>query len=78
MVQLEYRLRTYAAHVFDGVLVTDVIGALDGVVHVPAPVVVRVGAGDRAGDAALGGNRVRTCWKYFRDTGGLVAGLGQL
>jgi hypothetical protein len=30
-----------AAHVLDGVLVTDVVRPLDGVVHVPAPVVVR-------------------------------------
>ena len=41
MLQLEHGLGTHAAHVFDRVLVADVVGALDGVVHVPAPVVVR-------------------------------------
>ena len=47
------------AHVLDGFLITDVIGALDGVIHVPLPVVVvGIAQGDR--DPALGGDRVGT------------------
>ena len=48
VLELEDRLGTLAAHVFDGVLVTDVVRPLDGVVHVPAPVVVRIVTGDSA------------------------------
>ncbi len=42
VVQFEDRSRAFLTHVFDSVLVTDVVGTLDGIVHVPAPVVVRV------------------------------------
>ena len=77
VLQFENRLGPFAAHVLDGVLVADVVGTLDGVVHVPAPVVVRVLAGDGAGDAALGGYRVRTGGENLADHRGLQAGPGQ-
>ena len=49
----------FAAHVFDRVLVTEPVRALDGVVEVVVPVVLRHVA--QAGtDAALRGHRVRT------------------
>ena len=44
--------RRIAAEIFDGVLVAEPIGAFDGVVHVPAPVVLAHIA-ERGGDAAL-------------------------
>jgi len=47
-----------AAHVLDGVLVAQVVRALDGVEHVPVPV-VREHVGQRGIDAALRGHRVR-------------------
>ena len=78
VVQLEDRSRAFLAHVFDSVLVTDVVRALDGIVHVPAPVVVRVGRSDGAGDAALGGYGVRTGREDLGDHGSLVTALGQL
>ncbi len=56
--QLEHRFRADAAHVLDSVLVADIIGALDRVIHVPAPIVIGVGAGNGAGDAALSRHRV--------------------
>ena len=65
VLQFEDGLGPFAAHVLDGVLVADVIRSLDRVVHVPAPVVVRVFAGDGAGDAALGGDRVRAGGKHL-------------
>jgi len=46
-----------AAHVLDGILVAQPVGALDRVVHVPAPVVVSHVA-DGGGDAALRRHRV--------------------
>src|SRR5690554_4991548 len=78
VLQLEYGLGAYGTHVFDGVLVTDIVGALDGVVHVPAPVVVGISTCDRTGDTALGRYGVRTGRKYFGDTRSLDTGLCQL
>src|SRR5690606_328594 len=78
VLELEHGARALAAHVFDGLLVADVVGALDGVVHVPAPVVLGIHAGDRAGDTALGGHGVRARREYLGDHGGVVAGLRQL
>ncbi|EJK57810.1 hypothetical protein THAOC_22107, partial [Thalassiosira oceanica] len=40
LLELEYRLGRLAAHVVDGVLVAQPVGALDRVVHVPPPVVL--------------------------------------
>ena len=42
MLQLEHRFWTHTAHVLYGVLVADIIGALHGIVHMPAPVVIGV------------------------------------
>ncbi len=78
MLEFEHRLRTDAAHVLDRVLVADVVRPLDGVVHVPAPVVVRIVAGDRAGDAALGRHRVRARREHLGDDRSLQSGLRQL
>ena len=76
--ELEHRLGADAAHVFDGVLIADVVGPLDGVVHMPAPVVVRVVAADGTGDAALGGDSVGAGWEDLRQHGGSQARLRQL
>src|SRR5690606_26556464 len=78
VLELEHGLRTHGTHVLDRVLVTDVVGALDGVVHVPAPVVIRVGRSDGAGDAALGGHGVGTGRENLGHHGDLVTTLGQL
>ena len=78
VVQLEHGGRAFLTHVFDSVLVTDVVGTLDGIVHVPAPVIVRVGGGDGAGDATLGRYGVGTRREHLGDHGSLVTALGQL
>ena len=58
VLELDHDFVGAPAHVFDRVLVAEVVGALDRVVHVPVPVVLgRVG--ERRGDAALRGHRVR-------------------
>ena len=57
MLQFVDRFRRVAAHVFDRVLVAEPVGALDGVVHVPAPVVLAHIA-ERRRNAALRGNGV--------------------
>ena len=74
MLELVDRFGRAAAHVFDGVLVAEPVGALDGVVHVPAPVVLAHVA-ERGGDAALRRHRVRAGREHLGDAGGLEAGL---
>ena len=66
------RLRRVAHHVFDGVLVAEPVRPLDGVVHVPAPVVL-VHVAERRRNAALGRDRVRAGRKYLGDAGGAQA-----
>ena len=65
MLQFEHCLRTFTAHVFDSILVTDIVRPLDGVIHMPAPVIIRISTGYGAGNSALSRNCMRTCRKYF-------------
>ena len=74
MLELVHRLRRVAAQIFDRVLVAEPIGALDGVVHVPAPVVLAHIA-ERGGDAALRRHRVRARREDLGDAGGAQAGF---
>ena len=75
--QLVNRWNRLAAHELYGVLVTEIVGALDRVEHVPVPV-VRQHVRQRCIDAALGGNRMGPCWKYLRDHRHAVARARQL
>ena len=75
VVELVDRGGSVAAEIFDGVLVAEPVGAFDGVVHVPAPV-VRPHVAERGGDASLRGDRVRAGRKDLGDAGCLQAGLG--
>ena len=72
--QLVDRFRRVAAHIFDGVLVAEPVRALDGVVHVPAPVVLAHIA-ERRGDAALRRHRMRAGREHLGDAGGAQAGF---
>jgi hypothetical protein len=74
VLELIDRGRRVAAHVFDRVLVAEPVGALDGVVHVPAPVVLAHVA-ERGRDAALRRDRMRAGRKHLGDAGGLEASL---
>ena len=78
VLELEHGFRTYGTHVFDSVLVTDIVGTLDGIVHVPAPVIVWICRRDRAGDATLGRYGVRTSRENLGDYSSLVTALSQL
>ena len=75
MLELVDRRRRVADQVFDGVLVAQPVRPLDGVVHVPAPVVLAHVA-EAGGDAALGGDRVRAGGEDLGEAGGLQARLG--
>ena len=75
MLQLIDGLRRVAAQIFDRVLVSEPVGALDGVVHVPFPV-VRPHVAERRGDAALRRDRVRTRRKDLGHAGDVQPRLG--
>ena len=74
MLELVDRLGRVAHHVFDGVLVAEPVRPLDGVVHVPAPV-VRMHVAERSRNAALRRDRMRAGRKHLGDAGGAQAGF---
>ena len=76
MLQLDDRGRCLLAHELDGVLVAQPVRPLDGVVHVPAPVVLTHVA-ERGADAALRRHGVAAGRKELGDAGGRQAALGQ-
>ena len=75
MLEFDDRVRRLLAHVFDRILVTEPVGTLDRVVHVPAPVVFTHVA-ERCADAALCRNRVTAGRENLGDAGRAQAGLG--
>ncbi len=58
MLQLDDQARRCTAHVFNGILVGEIVATLDRVVHVPVPV-VRQYVAERGVDAALRSNSMR-------------------
>ena len=75
MLELVDGLGRVAHHVFDRVLVAEPVRPLDGVVHVPAPVVgMHVAEGRR--NAALRCDRMRARREHLGDAGGAQAGFG--
>ena len=76
VLQLDDGCGRFLAHVLDRILVAEPVGALDGVVHVPAPVVLTHVA-QRCADAALRRNGVTASRKYLGEASGLEARLGQ-
>ena len=74
MLEFVNRLRRLAHHVFDRILIAQPVRSLDGVVHVPAPI-VRMHVAERCGNAALGCDRMRARRKHLGDTGRAQASL---
>ncbi|CZY47244.1 Uncharacterised protein [Enterobacter hormaechei] len=77
VVQLQNRFRAGFTHIFDGILVTDVIGTFYRIVHVPFPVIF-MGITQRNGDTALRRHCVGTGREYFREQRTGLAALGNL
>ena len=75
MLQLVDRGRRLADHIFDRVLIAEPVRALDGVVHVPGPV-IRTHIAERGRDPALGGDGVRARREHLGDVGRLQPALG--
>ena len=76
VLELDNRGRRLTGHVVDGVLVTKPVGTLDGVVHVPSPVVL-VHVSQRSVDATLSSDCVASGGEELRDTGRVEASLGK-
>ena len=72
VLELVDGLGRVAHHVFDRVLVAEPVRPLDGVVHVPAPV-VRMHVAEGGRNAALCCNRMRAGRKHLGDAGGAQA-----
>src|SRR5258708_13192357 len=70
MFQLVDRLRRAAAHIFDRILIAEPVGTLDGVEHVPAPVILAHIA-ERSADAPLRPHGVRPGREYLAAPSGL-------
>ena len=70
MLQLVDRRHRFAAHILDAVLVAEPVRPLDGVVHMPAPIVLAHVA-ERGPDAALRRHGVRAGREYLGDASGL-------
>ena len=76
MLELVDRGGRLAAQIFDRVLVAEPVGALDGVVHVPRPV-VGAHVAEAGGDPALRRDGVAAGREDLGDAGGLEALLGR-
>ena len=77
VLELDHNLDRPPAHVLDGVLVAQIIGALHRVVHVPVPVVLgRIG--ERRGDAPLRCHGVRARREDFAEHRHLEIGAREL
>ncbi len=77
MFQLKNRFRAGLTHIFDGVLVADIVRPFYGVVHVPFPVIF-MGITERDGDATLRGNGMGTGRENFREQRTGLSALGNL
>ncbi len=75
VLELVDRVGSVAAQIFDGVLIAEPVGAFDGVVHVPTPI-VGAHVAQRRRDAALSGNRMRPRRKDLRDACRFETGFG--
>src|SRR5260221_9691628 len=75
MLELDHRRRRFAAEIFDRILVAEPVGALDGVVHVPLPV-IRPHVAEARRDAALRRDGVAARREDLGDAGRLQSGSG--
>lgn len=75
-LELEDGLGRLTSHILDGVLITEPVTTLNGVIEMPAPVII-VHVAESSVDTALSGNSVRSSREELGDAGGLEAGFGQ-
>ena len=75
MLELDHRGGRLAHHIFDGILVAEPVRPLDGIVHVPGPV-IRAHITQRGGDAALRRDGMAAGREHLGDARGLETGTG--
>ena len=75
--ELDHHFHGLLAHELDGVLVAEPVGTLDGIVHVPAPMIF-LGVAKGGGHATLGSHGMGAGGENLGEHGGLQAGFGQL
>jgi hypothetical protein len=68
MFQFIHHFRRGAAHIFNRILVAQIVRPFDGVVHMPVPIVF-FHIAERSGNTTLRRHRMRTRWKYFGEHG---------
>ena len=68
MFELDDRGRRLLAHELNGILIAEPIRALDGVIHMPAPI-IDAHVAERGGDAALRSDRVAARGKHLGQAG---------
>ncbi len=66
VLELDHHFDRAAAHVLDRILIPEIVGTLDRVVHVPVPVIFRAVC-QRRGNAALRCDRMRARRKHLRE-----------
>ena len=76
VLELDDGGRGLTGHVVNSILVTEPIRALDGIVHVPPPVVL-VHVAQRGIDATLGGDGMTSGREELGNAGRVEAGLGE-
>jgi hypothetical protein len=76
VLELDNGGRRFLAHELNCVLIAEPVRAFNGVVHMPAPIVL-AHISQRSADAALRCDRVAAGRKHFRDIGGRQTCLGQ-
>ncbi len=77
MFQLKNRFRAGLTHIFDGVLVANIVRPFYGVVHMPFPVIF-MGVTERDGDATLRGYGMGTGREHFGEQCTGLSALGNL
>ena len=76
MLKLDNGGGSLTGHVVNSILITQPVGTLDGVVHVPSPVVL-VHVTESGVDTTLGSDSVTSGREELGDTGGVEASLGE-
>jgi len=76
MLELDYRRRSFAGQILDGVLVAEPVRPFDRVVHVPGPV-VRAHVAEACGNAPLGRDSMAAGWEDLGYARGLQPLFGR-
>ena len=77
VLKFDNRLGRFPAHVFNGILIAKPVGPLDGVVHMPMPMIL-LGIAERSRNTTLCRDRMRARREYLGQHRGFQAGFREL